>query len=197
MKPKGFEANIEVSGECIGAILDGFKQYPGVAVKVLARFGLIKSEAMKPSDIDRAAWYPMEAWLAAHNVIADEVGANSMYAVGRRIPQNGPIPPNVKDIHDAIPALDVAYHLAHRKSGIVMFNPETGEMLEGIGHYRYEPRGERTVACIAENPYPCDFDRGLVSAMTQRFEEFSQTVHDDTSACRKKGGESCTYIVTW
>jgi hypothetical protein len=193
----GYDANIEVSGECIGAILDGFKQYPAVAVKFLARFGLIKNEATKPSDIDRSAWYSMEAWLAAYKGIAEEIGANSLYAIGRRIPQNGPLPPSITDIHGAIPMLDVAYHLAHRKGGAVMFNPENGQMLEGIGHYRYEARGDREIVCVCENPYPCDFDRGLVSAMAQRFEEFSQTVHDESGPCRKNGGASCAYVVTW
>jgi len=194
---KAIEPKIEVSGDCIGAILDGFRQYPTVAMKYLARFGLVKAEGMKASDLDRNAWYPLDAWLSAYRGIGEEVGGNSMYSIGRRIPQNAQFPPHVTDVHSAIQSIDVAYHMNHRKSGVVMFNPQSGQMLEGIGHYRYERRGDREIACICENPYPCDFDRGLVSAMAQRFEEFSRTVHDDAAPCRKKGGASCTYTVTW
>jgi hypothetical protein len=197
MQSSKFEPRIEVSGDCIGAIIDGFRQYPTVAMKYLAKFGLVKSGASNISDLDRSAWYPLDAWLQAYEGIGNEVGSNSMYSIGRRIPQNAQFPPHVSDIHTAIQSIDVAYHMNHRKAGVVMFNPETGAMLEGIGHYRYEQREERQIVCVCENPYPCDFDRGLVSAMAQRFEEFSRTTHDESSPCRKKGAPSCTYVVTW
>jgi hypothetical protein len=196
MQAKSAYANIEVSGDCIGAILDGFRQYPVVAMKYLARFGLIRSDTLKPSEIDRAAWYPLDAWLAVYRGIVEEVGVNSMYAIGRRMPENAWFPPRMNDVHEAIRSIDVAYHMNHRKDGVVMFDPKTGAMLEGIGHYIYCRRDEKTIECVCENPYPCDFDRGLVSAMAARFEEFSRTSHAAAGPCRKNGGASCTYVVT-
>jgi hypothetical protein len=50
---------------------------------------------------------------------------------------------------------------------------------------------------IMETPYPCEFDRGLVTALAARFEPMTKTVHDNDAPCRKKGGASCTYVVTW
>jgi hypothetical protein len=197
MEPSSTAARFEVSGDCIGAILDGFRQYPTVALKYMAKYGIIGSESKAPSDLDRSAWYPLESWLAAYKGIAEEVGANSMFAIGKRIPQNAQFPPHVVDVHSAIQSINVAYHMNHRKDGTVMFNPGTGAMLDGIGRYVYEKRGDRSIACACENPYPCDFDRGLVSAMAQRFEELSRTEHDDAAPCRKKGGSSCTFVVTW
>ena len=126
---KPFEPGIEVSGDCIGAILEGFRQYPTIAIKYLAKFGLIKSDTMKASDLDRSAWYPLDAWLSAYKGIADEVGYNSLYNIGKRIPQNAQFPPGVNEIHSAVKSLDVAYHMNHRKNRNVMFNPETGERL--------------------------------------------------------------------
>jgi hypothetical protein len=92
----------------------------------------------------------------------------------------------------------VAYHINHRKAGSPMFNPETGEMTEGIGHYKYHAApNEKRITMVGENPYPCDFDRGLVSALAARFETQSSTAHDNDAPCRKKGADSCTYIVRW
>lgn len=196
MQYKAFEHGIEVSGDCIGAILDGFRQYPTVALKYLAKFGLIRKDA-KAAEIDRTAWYSLDAWLAAYQGIAEEVGVNSLYNIGKWIPKNAVFPPHVKDVHSALQSINVAYHMNHRKGGTVMFNPESGAMLEGIGNYVYEQKADKNVVVVAENPYPCDFDRGLVTAMATRFEALSRTAHDEKAPCRKKGADSCTYVVTW
>jgi hypothetical protein len=196
MQFKAFERGVEVSGDCIGAILDGFRQYPTVAMKYLSKYGLIKKDA-KSSDVDRTAWYSLDGWLAAYQGIADEVGVNSLYNIGKQIPKNAVFPPHVTDVHTAIQSINVAYHMNHRKDGVVMFDPQSGSMLQGIGNYGYEQKGERTIVCVCENPYPCDFDRGLVTAMATRFENFARTTHDEKAPCRKKGADTCTYVVTW
>jgi len=198
MQFKPFEEGIEVSGENIGATLDGFKKYPTVAMKNLIKYGIVKSRPGEEPKIDRSAWYPMKEWLAAYEGIANEVGFNSLYSIGRSIPENAVFPPHINDIHAAIASIDIAYHLNHRKNGVVMFNPANGEMLEGIGHYGFEPvPNENRIVCVCENPYPCDFDRGIISAMAGRFMPEAKTVHDSESVCRKKGADSCTYIVWW
>jgi hypothetical protein len=52
---KGIESDIEVSGPCLGAIVDGFKAFRLVAMKVLRQHGLM---AEKQTDVDVEAWYP-------------------------------------------------------------------------------------------------------------------------------------------
>jgi hypothetical protein len=198
MQFKVFEPGIQVSGTSLGAIVDGFRKYPTVAVKYLARHGLVKSVAGKASDIDRDGWYPLENWLAAYEGIANEIGLNSLFGIGKSIPENAIFPPHVKDIHSGIASIDVAYHMNHRKNGTVMFNPENGQMLEGIGHYGYESvTGDNRIVSVCHNPYPCDFDRGIITAMATRFEPLARTVHDNDAPCRKKGADSCTYVVMW
>lgn len=198
MQFKPFEEGIEVSGENIGATLDGFKNYPSVAMKHLVKHGIVKSKPGEVPEIDRNIWYPLKEWLAAYEGIANEVGFNSLYSIGRTVPENAVFPPQIKDVNAAIASIDVAYHMNHRKNGAVMFDPATGMMLEGIGHYGYEPiLGENRIVCVCENPYPCDFDRGIIAAMASRFEPGARTVHDSEAPCRKKGADSCTYIVWW
>lgn len=198
MQFRPFEDGIEVSGDSLGAIVDGFKNYPSVAMKCLSKFGLVKSEPGKPPVVDRSGWYPLKDWLLAYEGIANEIGYNSLYGIGRSIPENAVFPPHINDVFSAVSSIDVAYHLNHRKDGAVMFDMQTGMMLEGIGHYKAEGfPDENRIVCVCENPYPCDFDRGIISAMASRFEPGSKTVHDNDAPCRKKGADSCTYIVWW
>ena len=69
-----------------------------------------------------------------------------------------------------------------------------------IGHYNFKAEGRNKATLVCANPYPCDFDRGIIVAMARRFGPKAgsvRVVHDDTQPCRKKGEESCTYHVAW
>lgn len=192
------EPGIEVSGESLGATVDAFKQYPTIVQKYLVMHGVVRSVNGKQDPIDRAAWYPLDKWLAAYQAIAKDVGVNSLYTIGKKIPENAVMPPHVNDLKSALTTLDAYYHFVHRKNGTVMFDPATGAMLEGIGHAYCEYNdNQRRALIIMENPYPCEFDRGLVTALAARFEPMTKTVHDNEAPCRKKGGASCTYVITW
>jgi hypothetical protein len=198
MQFKAFEPGIEVSGECVGSMVDGFRKYPTIALKYLSKHGLVKTSGPRAGEVDRTAWFPLESWLSAYEGISSEIGLNSLYACGRSIPDNAVFPPNVKDVISAVSSIEVAYHMNHRKGGKIMFDPATGMFLEGIGHYRVEAMpAEKRLICVCENPYPCDFDRGIVAAMANRFEPDAKTVHDADQPCRKKGADSCTYVVWW
>ena len=120
--------------------------------------------------------------LRAFKRIAESVGESKLYAIGLRIPENAKFPPHIKTIDDAVASIDVAYHMNHRKAGKVMFDPATGAMLEGIGHYGYKKLGPRSIESVSANPYPCSFDRGIITTMARRFEKGAAIVHDDTFA---------------
>jgi hypothetical protein len=189
-------SDIEVNGESLGATVDAFRQYPSIVSKYLLQYEVVEKSA-KPLNIDRNAWYPLDKWLAAYAAIAKEVGLNSLYTIGKKIPENAAFPAHISDIYVALGSIDIAYHMNHRKAGVVMFDPQTGMMLEGIGHYAYRLEEEQRAVLVCENPYPCEFDRGIITAMATRFAPTSRTVHDNDAPCRKKGGSSCTYIVWW
>jgi hypothetical protein len=194
MDVKSIESSIEVSGHSLGAIVEGFKAFRSVALKVMAQHGLTGKKA----GIDTAAWYPLGGFLKAYNAIALEVGTNVLFDIGESIPRNAKFPDSINDIDSAMRANDVAYHMNHRKSGVAMFNPATGVMLEGIGHYGYRrDGGERKIVVVCDNPYPCRFDHGILNAMAKRFELRSSVSHDDSKTCRAKGGLACTYVVSW
>ncbi len=145
-------------------------------------------------------WYSQQAWLDAFKAIANEVGLLTLFQIGRRIPENADWPPHVTDIHSALASIDVAYHMNHRINGRALFDPATGAMSEGIGHYGYQRIDDRTARMTCKNPYPCDFDRGIIESAANKFKPAGFRVsvhHDDPAMCRKAGGDACIYTVTW
>ncbi len=132
-------------------------------------------------------WYRQQAWLDAFKEIAETVSSEALYKIGQRIPYNAQFPPAVNTVEKALLSLNAAYHVNHRGGG--------------IGSYRFIKTGERSGTMICKNPYPCDFDRGLIEAVIDRFssgEAVAAAVsHDDTAPCRKRGADSCTYLVEW
>jgi hypothetical protein len=144
------------------------------------------------------AWYSLDGWLAAFEEIANGIGPRACYQIGRNIPKYAIFPPTVTDIHSSIASVDVAYHLNHRKNGRVMFDAATGKTMPGIGSYGCKAvPGERKIIAKCENPYPCDFDRGIITETALRFEGNARVAHDDSAPCRKTGADSCTYVITW
>jgi hypothetical protein len=60
------------------------------------------------------------------------------------------------------------------------------------------PEMQGTLIC--RNPYPREFDRGIIEAMANQFKPAGSVVRvqqDSTQACRTKKGESCTYLISW
>lgn len=190
---KGFE----VRGDSIGAVLDGFRQYPIVAIKHLVKCGLVSEGATSPSELLRDTWYSLERWLSAHHGIAQEIGYSSLYTIGKQIPANAPFPDAKGDVVSALKSINIAYHLNHRKDGEVMYNSESGRLIDGIGSYRCENSGPREIFCTCDNPYPCDLDLGLIEAIATRVEPLAATEHHPERGCRKQGAKACTYVVSW
>jgi hypothetical protein len=119
--------------------------------------------------------------------ISLKIGPKSLFAIGKAIPSNAQFPPDINTIEKALASIDIAYHMNHKN----------GE----IGHYKLIKAEGRTAKMVCDNPYPCDFDRGIIEAMAQKFKPADSIMafveHDDTQPCRKKGADSCTYLITW
>jgi hypothetical protein len=175
---KAFSDGVEVNGETVLSIVDGMGAMKFMAMKILKEAGIIDP---KPGQ-----WYRQQAWLDAFRKISESVGANTLSQIGQKIPENAQFPPQIDTIEKALAAIDVAYHMNHRG----------GE----IGRYEYSSDGPNKATLVCTNPYPCNFDRGIILAMARRFGpkgSSPRVVHDDAKSCRVKGDESCTYHVSW
>ncbi|NUP09836.1 MAG: hypothetical protein HOW73_27635 [Polyangiaceae bacterium] len=193
-----FERAIEVNGQTVYAVFDGFAAFKSIAADILTNEGIGELTANRGFKVDAQGWYPQDAWLRAFERIAKKLGDPVLFSIGKKIPENAIFPPWVTDIDSAIRSIDVAYHLNHRRNGKVMFDTESKEMTEGIGHYGYARTADKNeIVSVCENPYPCHFDRGILTTMALRFQPGAQVRHDDSKPCRNKGADSCTYVVQW
>ena len=189
---QAINSEAEVNGQTVLSIANGLGSMEATGRRILAEHGL--------PDPQPDQWYSQQAWLDAFRHISDKVGRNTLYKIGTSIPDNAEFPPEIDDIFKALSAIDVAYHMNHRLKGKVLFDPNTGEMGEGIGHYFYQQLGPQELEVRCDNPYPCDFDRGIVEQMAKRFKPEGAIIrltHDEAKGCRKNGDAECAYIVTW
>ena len=169
-----------VNGQTVLSVVDGLGAHKRRALEILAENGIV--------DPVPGGWYLQQAWLNAFRTIGETLGASTLYSIGFKIPENADFPPAIETLGDAMESLDVAYHMNHRGGK--------------IGHYKPERIGKKEARMVCNNPYPCDFDRGIIASLAQRFQPHghdhnASVRHDDDLPCRQKGADSCTYIVKW
>jgi hypothetical protein len=189
---KAFDAKAEVNGETVLSVVDGMGAFKKKALEILKSNGI---DEPKPGK-----WYPQQKWLDAFKDIATKIGDHTLFSIGQAIPRNAQWPPFVNSIETALGSIDIAYHMNHRINGKVLFDPTSGKMSEGIGHYSFQKTGEKSGKVVCNNPYPCAFDKGIIESAANKFAKAGDTVkvnEELTINCRKKNADSCTYTVNW
>jgi hypothetical protein len=179
---EAFDEGVEVHGRTILTVVDD----------ALSRFSesyrRTAYEALSDNGIDDPSpeeWYPQQAWLNTFEVIAAELEPHILDRLGEQIPDVAEWPSEPSTVPEGLAAVDDAYRANHRG----------GE----IGHYRFESRGERVGAVACRNPYPCEFDRGLLRAAARRYApvESFVFVEENGDRCRRTGDDVCVYTVRW
>lgn len=186
---KSFEPGILVNGQTILSLVEGMGKFKDMGIEILEDNGI--------EDVKIDGWYSQQSWLDAFKDIAEEIGDSTLFNIGRSILENAQFPPEIDAIEKGLAAIDVAYHMNHQKDGKSMFNPENGEMLEGIGHYVMESVDANTAKVIGQTPYPCSFDKGIVTAMARKFQPMAEVELDASVQNKNDGAEFSTYIVKW
>ncbi len=175
---RAFSSGVEVNGETVLSVVAGLKKVQETSLKILADNGIV--------DPQPGQWYPQQAWLNAFKSISNGMGPAALRAIGQQIPVNAQWPPDVDTVEKALASIDVAYHMNHRG----------GE----IGFYHFESVGYRSGKMTCQNPYPSDFDLGIIEATARRFAPegtYPVVRLDEMAPSRKKGGDACTYWVSW
>ena len=183
---------VEVNGQTVLSLANGLGAMKAMGLRLLAENGI--------KDPVADGWYNQQLWLNAFKQISEKIGALTLYTIGMSIPENAKFPPQINSIHAALAAIDVAFHMNHRLSGMPMFNPANSQLAEGIGHYRYKKISDTKAEISCDNSYPCEFDKGIIEAMAKKFKpanSFVRVEHDESKGCRKKGGNCCLYTVSW
>jgi len=182
-------SGIEVVGTSLLGLMEAIGPYAWIAKKILSQSRIYT--------IQTESWYPIEPYLDVYKALAERFGEHTLFSIGKKVPEGVTWPPHIKSIEDGLASIDVAYHLNHRLDGEAMLDLETGVMKEGIGHYRLEGIEGRRAVMVCDTPFPSDFDRGIITTMVRMFRPLAEVVLDEGRGTRKRGGDSCTYVVTW
>lgn len=175
---RAYASAVEVNGQTVLSVVKGMGAFAQSGLDILSRHGIKSPQPM--------GWYPQQAWLDAFQEIVKSIGTQTLSQIGRSIPGNAKFPPGIDSVEKALSSIESAYHLNHRG----------GE----IGHYTFRKTAERAGAMECRNPYPCDFDRGIIEAMVRRFTapgSKPKIIHDPSRPCRTRQGDSCTFLISW
>lgn len=68
-----------------------------------------------------------------------------------------------------------------------------------IGFYKLvsHDKTNKKIIMQCKNPYPCDFDRGIIISMARKFVGNVKVVPDETKPSRKNGANDSWYIITY
>ena len=170
-----FDPRVETKGAAILATVKGLAFDVG---PILKRHGL-------DENLDPDGWYPQQAWLDVLREISLMQGGTTLelVGIGMKIPETADWPPEVTTVDEALSSIDVAYHMNHRY----------GE----IGYYHAERIDANTIRVTCENPFPSDFDYGIIYGVTRLFHDHSREFYVERAArpCRKNGDDQCIYDV--
>jgi hypothetical protein len=165
---------VQVNGTTILSTIEG-SAIKDLTKKILAEVGL-------PANPEPDQWYPQQKWLDVLKKIQDKYGAANLKMIGKKIPETANFPPQINSIETGLESIGVAHRMNHRG----------GE----IGYYRFEKTSENEGFVEANNPYPCDFNMGIVIGMAKRFVPTAFVSHE-AGSCRKAGGAVCRYHIHW
>ena len=177
---KAFQDGVEVNGQTVLSVVNAISTGQEARLQLLWKHGI---------DPKPDKWYSQQNWLNAFKDIANSIGESTLFTIGKAIPENAKFPPEINTLESALKAIDMAYHMNHRG----------GE----IGHYTLIEYDEKNRVAIMEcnNPYPSEFDRGIITTMVRKFKPKDSLKNDvvlDTSKeTRKKGANTCTYKIRW
>jgi|EPASupsiteSAE347_1022098.scaffolds.fasta_scaffold19299_2 hypothetical protein len=170
------EEGVEVSGQAVLAFVNGMERLKNKALEILRENGI--------SNPENGKWYSQQAWLNALKNIAEDLGPYALYCIGVRIPTDAKFPPDIDSLETAFASINTAYYMNHRGGK--------------IGNYTFQKSPDGSYLFICDNPYPCEFDRGIIEGMGRRFAPAGRHLlcrHDDSAPCRDKGDESCMYHI--
>lgn len=187
-----FDQNVEVNRQTVLSIVNALDRGKETRIEILKKNGI---------NPESGEWFSQQAWLNAFKEIANSLGDMNLFMIGKAIIENAEFPP-MKNLEEALQSIDIAYHMNHRLDGKIMFAPQSGKMIEGIGHYHLKSFDEKSKSAVmvCDNPYPSKFDEGIITQIVRKFKPVGSRENvalDLTKDSRVNGGESCTYIIHW
>lgn len=173
-----FEPNVEVNGETILASVHSFPSFMQfVAMKILEYNG-IKNPCP-------GYWYSQQSWLNVIREMSEKYGTNTIFEIGKAVPEKALFPSNIESVDEAIASIDILHKMNHRNGD--------------AGFYELVDRDYATqkITVHSKTPYPCDYDRGLITAIARKFKKGVVVEVDQSRLNRSAGCDDAWYIVSY
>ncbi len=166
--------SVKINGRTINSIKKGL-----LSEKIATKFIV---EAVG-ENVEDDKFYSAEGFLKALNNIGEKMNVVILKNVGTKIVEAAKWPSGIDSLDSAMQSISVAYKMNHQ--------PNDSEI---IGDYIFNKVSERECTITATNPYPCDFDEGIVYGVARTVEKNVFVEHMEGS-CRKKGDSKCVYRI--
>jgi len=169
-----FDPQAEATGLSLG-IVDGLKKFSQIFTLLLVRNGFDPEV--------REEWYPMQQFLNVYRDINETFGSATMFYVGMRTMDEVAWPPELDSWQKALSSVDMAYKMNTQGNG---------------GSYLFEPVSDTYVRMVCHNPWPSDYDLGLLKGICNNFPVSGHKILirlDESQPNRKTGGDTCVYEI--
>ncbi len=176
---RAFDPAVKVRGEAVLSFLDVLGDQRLLGLEILQENGIPEPQ--------KGEWYFQQSWLNAFSEIANRVGNQALFNIGLRVVETALWPQDIHDVHSSLSSIDQAFQMNHQGGR--------------IGHYLYTRTGEQEGTMVCDNPYPDEFDRGIIYGTICHF-GFCDTRNvqvriDQAKPIRSRGGLSTTYFMNW
>ena len=111
-------------------------------------------------------WYPFQILMEFYKQLAKNFGPNTLFDMGKVIPENAIFPPGIDSIDAGLGSVDTAYNMNHR--GYVGFHQMVSHDTE-----------TKTIIMKAYTPFPAHVTRGVYTGMARRFKTGVKVAIDD------------------
>lgn len=176
-----FDPAVKVIGNSILLFVNAMDFGKEERIEILEKHGL--------ANLDANEWYDLQKWLDAFKELSEGIWASTLFIIGKDIPANAKFPPDIDSIEKALYSINIAYRMNHTSGDIGSYDVTMFDA------------AQRKAVMVCRNPYPSDFDRGILAAITERFkpeDSVSTEVKLDLSKeSRVNGADSCTYLISW
>ncbi len=173
----------QVSGASVRIFMEAMGKVKEMALGILQKHNI-------DTNVPMESWVDLNKWINALKEIEQRFGPATMFNIGKTVPSVIAFPPQVNSFESAMNGLNYSYLLTHR--GI----PNSDK------YYKFRMTGQKSAIMECDNPYPSDFDRGLLSGMTRKFPPAGvvgmvDVKLDESVPSRKTSGKSCVFKMSW
>jgi hypothetical protein len=168
----------EQGGRYNGAALNSFLLALGHSQPLVQK--ILRDAGVDRIDPDR--WYDAAWAIAIYFKIGEQIGPGAVIAVGKRMIETAPFPPDIPDVPSVLRSLDAAYKMNVQ-------GPDTGDITCELD--------DEHSATLEWNTWgPCALNIGIIEGCCARFGAQALVEHGATG-CMDQGAPSCIYRVSW